>query len=547
MRTVTHGLVLVTVAALLLSPAQAALNSDRELVSATRSNCLQAVKVITEAAAAHGPFDLGGDVAQISFTVAGKFYFAGDANSPQAVRDREFTGNAEISAANTHARYDFSYQAGVTRHIVVNNERVVNYRTYANDDGGEPTIRFRHADDEGDREIVIHLLPQELIRQALLKRESLRSLGQETIDGRVHDIVSFTRPNGVTVSLLVDTETHLVSRAEELSGNNGRGDVTRWFDYSDWVKVAGHVVPGHFESRKHGRNSFKKFTLDFSDYQTKSEWSGTSFGLPSAVTAEVDNWTIEAPDASVPLANYWGWADGQHTENNEPITNITQIADNLFLLRMPFMDAQIMFYEFDDYVVVFEAPINSATGQLVIDTIAEHTAKPIRYVAAGHHHDHYFGGLRPFIHEGATIIAGEVGAAYIEHLAAWPHILVPDRLQDSGKAPVFKIIDGHLTLAEGDHRVEIYDVGPTNGHTDEYLVFYFPASKVVFNGDLANFRTSGRVPRASQRARSLYNLILDEDLEVDWIYNSWPIRNGYARRGTMAELSNRPGIDEPQE
>ncbi len=547
MHTIIRILLLSTIASLLLSPAQAAINSDRELVSATRTNCLRAVEVIEKAGDAHGLFEIDGEVSRISFSVAGMFYFAGDANSPTAVREREFQGDVEIAAANSHARYNYTYQSGVERHIVVNGDRVANYRTYASDDGGEPVIRFRHADDVEDRETVLHLLPQEMIRQALQKRESLRSLGQETIDGRVHEVISFTRTNGINTSLLVDTETHLISRAEELSGNNGRGDATMWFDYSDWQKVGDLVVPGHFESRKHGRNSFKKHTLDFTDYRTEAQWSGLSFELPLEVAKEIDGWNITAPDTSAPIAQYWGWPDGQHTENAEPLTKITTIAENLFLLRMPFMDSQVMFYEFDDYVMVFEAPINSATGRLVIDTIAEHTAKPIRYIVGSHHHDHYFGGLRPFINDGATVIAGKVGAEYIQHIAAWPHIFVPDQLQNSGKTPTFRIIDGQLTLADGDHRVGIFDVGPSNGHTDEYLVYYFPASKVLFNGDLANFRTSGTIPKASQRSRALYNLIRSENLDVDWIYNSWPIRNGYARRGTMADLSNRPGIDDSQD
>jgi len=537
-------LLLVVLYSFSMTPGYAAVKSDRSLSTTTKSNCLRAIAIVEAAVDAHGTLSIDGDAPRLTFTFSGVHHYAGDYTAPSVVREVDIFGEIDIAAEMTHANYTYWYDKEKMQHIIVNGERVVRYDSYKDEQSSQISHKFRRDNNSRDLDVVHHLLPQSMISQALAVRESLRYLGEETIDGQVHDVVSYPGANGVQISLLVNRESQLVSRVEEIKSNFGRGDVTQWYDYSKWYKVENLTLPGHFESRKLARNSFKKFELDFDNYNLKNEWTSDPYYLPNEVAAEVDGWIVRAPDGTPPVAKYWGWDSGQPNEISEGHVSVSKVGEDLYLMRMPRMDSQIMFYEFDDHIVVFEAPINSATGRLVISTIKEQTDKPIRYVVSSHHHEHYIGGLRPFIHDGTKIIATKENSEYVKLIARWPHNLAPDELQSSGKAPIFKIINKNLILEDNNHRVEIFDVGPGNGHTDEYLVYCFPKSKIMFNGDLVVFKNSGIIPKASSRSRSLYNLIKNENLDVEWIYNSWPITGGYSRRGTLDELAQRIGIED---
>ena len=62
--------------------------------------------------------------------------------------------------------------------------------------------------------------------------------------------------------------------------------------------------------------------------------------------------------------------------------------------------------EFNDFVAVFEAPGNEERSLAVIEEIAKLAPdKPIRWLISSHPHFDHIGGLRTYLHIGATIVA----------------------------------------------------------------------------------------------------------------------------------------------
>ena len=85
--------------------------------------------------------------------------------------------------------------------------------------------------------------------------------------------------------------------------------------------------------------------------------------------------------------------------------------------------------EFGDHVAVIEAPLNEERSLVVIGEVNRlMPSKPIRFIVTTHHHWDHLGGLRAYVHEGATVITHEGNKPYYQEvLRAGIWTLEPDR------------------------------------------------------------------------------------------------------------------------
>jgi len=110
--------------------------------------------------------------------------------------------------------------------------------------------------------------------------------------------------------------------------------------------------------------------------------------------------------------------------------------------------------------------------------------KPIRYVVPTHHHWDHSAGLRSFIARGVTVIVTPGNRALVEQTTAAPFLIRPDALARSPRPSKIETIEGkRKTIAAGNQRVEIYDIGPTP-HAGEMVILHVPAAELIFQGDL---------------------------------------------------------------
>ena len=71
--------------------------------------------------------------------------------------------------------------------------------------------------------------------------------------------------------------------------------------------------------------------------------------------------------------------------------------------------------------------------------------------------------------------------------------------------------------------MKIYFIGKHSEHTIDYLIYYFPSEKVVFQDDLAWIANDGPIKKARSRQAGLYNAIKNLKLDVKTILQSWPV------------------------
>ena len=82
-----------------------------------------------------------------------------------------------------------------------------------------------------------------------------------------------------------------------------------------------------------------------------------------------------------------------------------------------------------------------------------------------------------------------------------------------------------MTVTDGEFEMKIYFIGEKSQHTNDYLIYYFPTEKLLFEDDLVKIAREGEVKKASGRQVGLYNAIMELGLKIDVIIQSWPVKD----------------------
>ncbi|RTQ51494.1 hypothetical protein EJV47_06750 [Hymenobacter gummosus] len=304
-----------------------------------------------------------------------------------------------------------------------------------------------------------------------------------------------TRLHGAVVRLFIDKKPGLLDRIEILSHDELFGDVLTTITYRDYAALQ---------------------NLRFARKVSISKLGGK---LQDEV--QLRGATLVAQVTPL-LTRPAGYALREPALPPPPVAR--RFRPNLHLLALAHTDDRVLVAEFRDFLVVAEAPLNSRNGEAIL-TAARALApgKPVRYFVAGHYHPHYLGGLRPFVRHGATILCGPGTADYVRYLAYAPHTLQPDSLQLRPRIAQVEEVSGSKTITDGQFTMQIHHIGAASAHTNDYLVYYFPTEKLLFEDDLVWIKREGAPRKPSARQTGLYQAIKARGLAVDTVLQSWPV------------------------
>jgi hypothetical protein len=266
-------------------------------------------------------------------------------------------------------------------------------------------------------------------------------------------LVDIAMPAGGTMTLGIDSVTHLPTRVVSMAANANMGDVAIETRFSDYEEIDGLQLPRRLTTKM-------DYYLQLDLQVTKNAVDGDMSEL--AIPAELKQ--AKAP------------------EPPPVVVTVEPVATGIWWLAGSGNHRSVVF-EFDDHLVLFEAPVNEARTKAVIDKARTLSPKPLTKAIVSHHHFDHSGGLRAAIAEGLTIVTHRSNEAFFRSLVGRQHTIAPDTLEKVRRLVMFELVDDQLTLKDKSMEVQLYHLldNPREG-TNIYA--YVPRDRILVQADL---------------------------------------------------------------
>ncbi len=331
-------------------------------------------------------------------------------------------------------------------------------------------------------------VPHLLLLYVSQRPETLRSLGETVIDGRKFRVISFAAENGTEMTLYFDAQTNLLTRTEQLGSLPTLGDTTTASVFSDY-KIVGNVkIPGKritfLNQHNTGEHEYAEVKLDFA----------------------ADEKLLEVPPGFVEAAQ-------PQTPANAEV--MRKIGDGVYLIERIGAAYRVMFVEFEDHVMILEAPTDSNVTKAIIKLVKQTVPnKPIKYVSFSHFHFDHTGGLREYIAEGAIIVVPPGNKTFVEQIAKSKFTLKPDSLALNPRPAIIETLDKKRVFTDGKRTVELYSIGPVS-HAADMMMFYFSKEKILFQGDMFSQLDQGGIPPIIEVYQELVKKVDELQLDIE--------------------------------
>jgi len=322
-----------------------------------------------------------------------------------------------------------------------------------------------------ERQLQLWLTPHGWLKAALQNNPKVES---RTVNGRTVTVVSFTAQGKWNLSGVIN-EQDVVEKIETRMANPVLGDMPVEVEYSEYKDFGGVKFPTRIVQRQGG---YPTLELTVTSVQPNA---AVALPVPDAVRqAAIPPIRVEPQKVA---AGVWYLAGSSHNS---------------------------VLVEFQDFVMVIEAPLNEERSEAVIAEVKKLVAgKPIRYLVNTHHHFDHSGGLRTYVAEGATIVTQAMNKPFYEQTFQAPRTLSPDRLLRTPLEAKFEAFTDKYELTNGSQTIQLHLI-QGNTHNEGILLAYLPRERLLIEADVFTPPAPGAPPPA---APSPFTVNLYENLQ----------------------------------
>ena len=341
--------------------------------------------------------------------------------------------------------------------------------------------------------------------KAIWRWEMVESGRDGATSGKIErvTVVSFTALGKYRVNGTINSQ-NLIQRIETKFPHPVLGDMNYEHEYTEWQDVGGVKFPAGWHHHE---------GYDDERYKPTTSGGHNAFG---------GTFNDIRPNACGPALTI---PDSVRQATVPPARVVTQkLAEGVWLLGGSSHNSVAV--EFRDFVTVVEAPLDEERSLAVIEeTVRLVPNKPIRFVVNTHDHYDHLGGLRTYLHIGATIITHKRNRVFYEEelLTYVPRTLQPDMVTlyqptEIREGYTMEIVAENYVVSDGTRNLHISYVQPL-AHVEGMLMAYLPNEKIVIEADLYDPPDAGApLPTAPNAAnRSFYDHVQRLGLDVSTI------------------------------
>nr|AUN36842.1 hypothetical protein [uncultured bacterium] len=271
--------------------------------------------------------------------------------------------------------------------------------------------------------------------------------------------------DGFLLTLRFDPRTHLLVSADGLVDNWATGLAPLQVQFRDYRRVGGVELAGRVITRFQGGLQTE---VTFPGLARIDSVPATAFSPPDLAHAVPVGGPLEITVDSV-APHVFAVHQGQTAPPN-------------YGYNPPFAYAQLL-VELGDSLLLVDAPGGSPAQRAVIEKLRTlFPGKPVGRVAFTHYHSDHFGGLRPYIASGVTLITTPGSRGLIERVAGIRHPSDPAGDTTQRATPRIETFTGVRVIADDEAPVELHEIG--GGHADEMVVAWLPKQQVLFATDV---------------------------------------------------------------
>lgn len=337
-----------------------------------------------------------------------------------------------------------------------------------------------------------------------------------------------------------DIGSSRIQKLERRTYDDRLGDGIEEVRYEGWASDGEKLMPGRVVVSARGRELAR---IDFGpiEHRSRRAIASADAGALGAATGSggagaaglVEGWpAFPVVDDELDL-------DAMVVAERE--LALREIAPHIFTIDIASMNTRVIVAEFEDHLAVIEGVYNSRICDVIARVVRERLAKPVRWFAFSHLHGQYIGGVRSWIHEGATVLVPPTTAPLVEEMAAAPHLLRPDafELARASYPPPVRVetVAKSRRLADAMNALELFNV--ESDHTDEYFITYFPGPKILLTGDLLFYRPGKPL---TGRSKKLCDTVANLGLDVETYVCTWPL-DGYGTKNVVTAEEMRAGCE----
>ena len=173
----------------------------------------------------------------------------------------------------------------------------------------------------------------------------------------------------------------------------------------------------------------------------------------------------------------------------EPQVSVDKMGNGVYLLGGG--PANSIAVEFKNFVTVFEAPTSEARSLAVIEQVTRLMPnKPIRYLINSHQHFDHIGGIRTYLHIGATIVTQRKNINFLNHdvLNFRARTVAPDMVSlwpptEVAEGYNYESFNENYVITDGSRIMNVYYVQPLR-HAEGMAMAYLPSEKILIDANL---------------------------------------------------------------